>query len=316
MTKRIVWLIVSCMMVLSLVMTSCGPAEEEEETTGPYGTVTIAEADFANESTDPINVESVWGWAFYDALLRWDENGNLIPGVADEWTLEGNTWTFKIHPGIKFHNGDELTAEDVKFSLDRFSDMEQSSNPWSFFLSKQYNQVETRVVDDYTFQFVQDHSEPAQIIIFAWVRILPKDYYESVGMEEFRKHPVGSGPWKFVELISETSVTFEANTEYWRPEEIPAFKYCKLLQVPELATRISMLKTGEVDMLAFPDRDQIDVLVDDGFTAFKMGVPGTASRLYPMPLTARSYATPCLRVTPYRVASSICIRGDSDGAMH
>jgi peptide/nickel transport system substrate-binding protein len=143
----------------------------------------------------------------YDSLLRWDEDGNLIPGVADEWTLEDNVWTFKIHEGITFHNGDPLTAHDVKFSIDRFSDMEQSSNPWSFYLSQAYNQVETIVVDDYTFQFVQDHPEPAQVIIFAWVRILPKNYYESVGMDEFRANPIGSGPWKFVELISETKFT-------------------------------------------------------------------------------------------------------------
>jgi peptide/nickel transport system substrate-binding protein len=243
----------------------------------PYGTLTVAVADFGTESTDPCNLESVWGWGFYDALLRWDENGILIPGVADSWTLEGNTWTFKIHEGIKFHNGDPLTAEDVKFSMDRFSDLAQSTNPWSFFLSKVYNQVETRVVDPYTFQFVQDHPELSQIIIMAWTRILPKNYFESVGMDEFRKHPVGSGPWKFKELISETSMTFEANTDYWRPEEIPHFQYYTELQVPELATRISMLKTGAVDMVAFPDLDQIDGLVADGFTAFKIGVPGTCS---------------------------------------
>ncbi len=250
--------------------TTAAPAE-------PYGSLTVAVADFGNESTDPINVESTWGWAYYDALLRWDKDGNLSPGVADEWTLEGNTWTFKIHEGIKFHNGDPLTAYDVKFSLDRFSDMSQATNPWSFYLSKAYNQVETRVVDDYTFQFVQDHPEPSQIIVFAWLRILPKDYYEEVGMDEFRAHPIGSGPWKFVELVSETSITFEANTEYWLPEEIPHFQYYTELQVPELATRIAMLKTGEVDMVAYPDRDQIDALKADGFTAFKIGVPGTAS---------------------------------------
>ena len=260
--------------------TTAPPTTAPPTTTGPqepYGTLTVAVADFGNESTDPVNLESTWGWAYYDALLRWDKDGNLIPGVADEWTLDGNVWTFKIHQGIKFHNGDPLTAEDVKFSMDRFSDMSLSTNPWSFYLSKGYNQVETRVVDDYTFQFVQDHPEPAQLIIMAWVRILPKNYYEEVGIDEFRAHPVGSGPWKFVELISEERITFEANTDYWIPEEIPHFQYYTELQVPELATRISQLKTGEVDMVAFPDLDQIDSLKADGFTAFPIGVPGTAS---------------------------------------
>lgn len=274
--KKLILIPLILAIAAGLIFSGCA-GEEEAVTKGPYGTITVAVADFANESTDPVNLESVWGWAFYDALLRWDKNGILIPGVADEWTLEGNTWTFKIHKGIKFHNGEDLTAEDVKFSVDRFSDMEQSSNPWSFFLSKAYNQVETKVVDDYTFQFVQAKPELSQIIIFAWVRILPKDYYESVGMEEFRKAPIGSGPWKFKELVSETSMTLEANTDYWRPEEIPTFQYYKELQVPEMATRVAMLKTGEVDMIAFPNLDQINGLVKDGFTAFKIGVPGTSS---------------------------------------
>ena len=221
-------------------------------------TITNAVADFANESTDPINLESLWGWMMYDSLLRWDEDGIIIPGVADEWVFDEatSTWTFTIHQGITFHNGDPLTAYDVKFSIDRFSDMSQSSNPWSYYLSTLYNQVETRVVDDYTFQFVQDHPEPSQLVIFAWVRILPKDYYESVGMDVFRAHPIGSGPWKFVELISDTKVTFEANTDYWREDEIPHFQYYVEYEVPELATRVAMLETGEADIAAV-DYDQI-----------------------------------------------------------
>jgi peptide/nickel transport system substrate-binding protein len=245
--------------------------------TEPYGTLTVAVADFAQESLDPCNVESTWGWGLYDALLRWDATGKLVPGVADTWTLEGNTWTFKIHKGIKFWNGDPLTAADVKFSMDRFSDLAQSTNPWSYFVSKVYNQVETKVVDDYTFQFVQAHPEPSQIIIMAWTRILPKKYFESVGVDAFRKAPIGSGPWKFKELKSKTSITFEANTDYWIKDEIPHFQYFKELMVPELATRISMLKTGEVDMIAFPDLDQINNLKAAGFTAYKIGVPGTCS---------------------------------------
>lgn len=268
--KKLLLIPLAIILIAGLCLSGCGPK------TVAGTTMTAAVPDFGNESTDPVNLESLWGWAYYDSLLRWDENGILIPGVADEWSLEGNVWTFKIHEGITFHNGDPLTAHDVKFSMDRFSDMSISSNPWSYYLSKLYNQVETRVVDDYTFEFVQDHSEPAQAIIFAWVRILPKDYYEEVGMDEFRAHPIGSGPWKFVELISETKLTLEANTEYWREDEIPTYQYYVELEVPELATRIAMLKTGEIDM-ALIDYDRIDDLVDEGFIAFNIGVPGTSS---------------------------------------
>jgi peptide/nickel transport system substrate-binding protein len=242
----------------------------------PYGTIKAASADFGYEATDPVFYESLWGWAFYDSLLRWDEKGNFIPGVADSWSLDGNVWTFKIHKGIKFHNGDPLTAADVKFSVDRFGDMTLSRNPWSFYISAAYNKKESKVVDDYTFQFISDHPEPAQAIVFAWTRILPKNYYEKVGMDEFRKHPIGSGPWKFKELITKQKLTLEANTDYWRLDEIPAYKYYVEYMVPEQATRIAMCKTGEVD-IAFVDWDRIPDLEKEGFVTERVGPPGTSS---------------------------------------
>lgn len=218
---------------------------------------------------------------FYDALLRWDENGVISPGVADSWTFDSatNTYTFKIHKGIKFHNGEDLTAEDVKFSVDRFGSVPPSTNPWSRYLSEGYNKVESIVVDDYTFQFVQAHPEPSQLIIMAWARILPKDYFESVGQDGFRAAPVGSGPWKWKELVSNTSMTLEANTNYWIPDQVPAFQYYTEILAPEQATRLAMLKSGEVDMIPFIERDRIDELKAGGYTAFKIGNPGTASLL-------------------------------------
>ncbi len=110
----------------------------------PTGTITAVTADFGFESTDPIFYESLWGWSFYDSLLRWDANGIFIGGVADSWSIsaDGLTWTFKIHKGIKFHNGDDLTAADVKFSVDRFGDAANSQNPWSRYISEGYNKKE------------------------------------------------------------------------------------------------------------------------------------------------------------------------------
>jgi ABC-type transport system substrate-binding protein len=271
--KKLLLIPLAIILLAGMCVGGCGPS-------GPVEGSSIINAvpDFGNESTDPVYLESLWGWMYYDSLLRWDESGNIIAGVADEWSLDEatSTWTFKIHEGITFHNGDPLTAHDVKFSVDRFSDMTQSGNPWSYYLSTAYNQVETRVVDDYTFEFVADHPEPAQLVIFAWVRILPKNYFESVGQDEFRAHPIGSGPWKFVELISDTKMTLEANAEYWREDEIPEFQYYVELEVPEQATRIAMLQTGEANITAV-DYDQIPALLGGGFEIQEFLPPGTCS---------------------------------------
>jgi len=156
------WFLVPLFLLLAAVMvvTSCGGDETTPATTSPSptttepttteptttepttpepivptGTLTAVTSDFGFESTDPIFFESLWGWSWSDSLLRWDENNNFIPGVADSWDFDEATatWTFHIHEGIKFHNGEDLTAEDVKFSVDRFGADEPwvSLNPWS-----------------------------------------------------------------------------------------------------------------------------------------------------------------------------------------
>ena len=291
------WFLVPLFLILAAVMifTSCGGGETTQATqptttqpttttpaapAEPYGTITAANADFGWESMDPVYYETFWGWAFYDAFIRYDEEGNFVPCVAESWTIDENVFTFKIRQGIKFHNGDPLTAHDVKFSIDRFGDMSLSTNPWSYYLSTLYNKIETIVVDDYTFQFVSARPEPAQMIIFAWTRILPKNYYESVGMEEFRKNPIGSGPWKFVELIPETSCKLEANTEYWNPDEIPHYQYYVDLQVPEEATRIAMLQRGEVDIAYGITYDRLAELRDEGFGTVVVGFPSLSNYTY------------------------------------
>jgi peptide/nickel transport system substrate-binding protein len=196
--------------------------------------------------------------------------------VAEKFEFDPNTgiWTFHIRHGIKFSNSDPLTAEDVKFSIDRFGDLSIGRNPWSKYIASVYNKVETKIIDDYTVQFVADHPELQQGIVFAQVMILPKKYFESVGKEEFNRHPVGSGPWKFVELIPKTKLTLEANTDYWG--QVPAYKNLVEQMVPEQSTRIAMLKSGDVDII-FPqsgiDPDRIADLEQQGFRTEDIGLP-------------------------------------------
>ena len=238
----------------------------------PTGTIRIANPDFSYESTDPVDYESFWGWSMYDALLNFDDKGVITPNVAESFNLDAaGVWTFKIRKDIKFHNGDPLTAADVKFSVDRFGDMSLSKNPWSLYISDGYNKVSSRVVDDYTFEFTSARPEPAQAIAFAWTRILPKKYFESVGQDAFRDKPVGSGPWKFVEHIEETSFKMEANTSYWG--QVPAYQYVLDIQVPEQSTRVAMLKAGDVDIALGVDFDRIADLESLGFRTQRIGFP-------------------------------------------
>jgi ABC-type transport system substrate-binding protein len=259
--------------------TSTTPPITTTERPEPYGTITNVISDFGYEAMDP-NVlgANVWIYTFYDTLLRTTEDLNFEGGVVDSWTIsdDGTVWTFKVHEGIKFHNGDPLTAADIKFSVDRYGEL-TSGSAWSRYLSTTYNKVDSRVVDDYTFEYITEHPEATLLPAFSATCILPKDYFESVGAEEFFKHPIGSGPWKFVELVSKTSFKLEANTEYWRPDEIPYYQYYIELSVPEQSTRINMLRTGECDTATGIDYDRIPGLKDEGFATEVVGINGTDS---------------------------------------
>jgi peptide/nickel transport system substrate-binding protein len=236
----------------------------------PTGTLRIATPDFAYESVDPIYFESFWGWAMYDPLIAQDPKGNYIPSIAESWKLspDGKTWTFKIRKGIKFHNGDPLTSADVAFSVVRFGSKE-STNPWSPYLRNNFESVETP--DPNTFIYHSKTPEPPLIIPFAWTRILPKNYIEKNGIDNFRKHPIGSGPWKFVKFVSKTSFEMEANTEHWR--EVPAYERVIDLMVPEESTRIALLKRGEVDIAAGLSLDRVVELKKEGWATLTAGLP-------------------------------------------
>ena len=121
----------------------------------------------------------------------------LLANVATDWTLaKWNTWTFKIHQGIKFHNGDALTADDVKFSVDRFSDMSQSTNPWSYFLSKIYNQVETKLSMIIPSNSSRPNPNCPRLSFSPGCVFFPRTYYESVG----RMHSVESNWFRCMEV--------------------------------------------------------------------------------------------------------------------
>ncbi len=166
----------------------------------------------------------------------------------------------------------------LNFRFDRFGDDTVSLNPWSRYIAFDYNKKSSAVIDDYTFQFVSDHPEPAQAIVFAWTRILDSKYFNSVGQDAFRKAPMGSGPWMFKELVTKQKFTMEANTNYWRPDEIPHYQYYTELMVPEQATRIAMLKSNEVDIALGIDYSNLPDLQNSGFQVLTMGgPPGTSS---------------------------------------
>ena len=241
-------------------------------------TLRYANADFSNESTDPINLESVWGFTLYDSLLTFDPQGNVVGNLAESYSLsdDGLTWTFKVRKGVKFHNGDPLTSADVVFSLQRFGSKE-STNPWSPYILK--NSESISAPDDSTVIYKAQRPEWPLKVPFAWTRILPQNYFNKVGQDGFRAAPVGTGPYKFSRWVPKTNIDFDANTDYWGSK--PQWAHITETFVPEEATRVAQLERGEVDIIGALSFDRLVQLKNSGFRVQEVGLPTLASLCYP-----------------------------------
>jgi peptide/nickel transport system substrate-binding protein len=182
-------------------------------------------------------------WAMHDALVKTMPGQPMAPSLAEAWTLSGDqkTYDFRLRTGLKFHNGDPFTADDVKFSFER---------------AKGYKIVKDKVRDVEVVgpARVRIHlKEPwpdfmafygTMVAGHGW--IVPKRYVEQVGDDGFKKHPVGLGPYKFVSHTPGIELVLEAFEGYWR--KTPSVKRLVFKSVPESTTRMAMLKRGEIDL--------------------------------------------------------------------
>jgi peptide/nickel transport system substrate-binding protein len=167
------------------------------------------------------------------------------PSLAESWTAskDGLSYDFVLRKNVKFHNGDPVTAEDVKFSYDRYKGV----------ASKQVKDhvASVEVLDPGRIRFKLKKPWPDFLTFYlsstaaSW--IVPKKYIEKVGDEGFKKAPVGAGPYKFVSFTPGVEMVMEANEQYWR--KAPHVKKLVFKVVPEESTRLAALKRGEVDIV-------------------------------------------------------------------
>jgi peptide/nickel transport system substrate-binding protein len=184
-------------------------------------------------------------YAIHDALVRPIPGHKMAPSLAESWkeSPDGKVYEFKLRRGLKFHNGEPVTAEDVKFSYDRYRGASFSE------FQARVQQVE--VVDPLTVRFHLKEPWPDFMTFYGTTAtaaglVVPKKYVTQVGDEGFRKHPIGAGPYKFISTKPGVEVVLEANTSYWR--RVPNVKRLVIKSVPDNSTRAAMLKTGEADI--------------------------------------------------------------------
>jgi peptide/nickel transport system substrate-binding protein len=226
--------------------------------------VTIAPTWFDPSSAPPQITPFGTIYAIHDALARPMPNQKIGASLAESWTEspDGLIYEFKLRRGLKFHNGDPLTAEDVKFSFERYKGAGAKE------LQTRVRQVD--VVDPLTVRFRLERPWPDFMTFYGTTAtgvgvVVPKKYLTQVGDEGFRKHPIGAGPYKFVSHTPGVEVVLEAYPGYWR--RVPNVKRLVMKSVPDVDTRLAMLKTSEVDIAIALDGPQgIEVRRDPRLT--------------------------------------------------
>ncbi len=187
-------------------------------------------------------------YAVHDALLKPMPSGPSAASLAESWTVSPNglVYDFTLRANARFHNGERVTAEDVKFSFERY----RGANATTF---KERVQ-EVRVLDTRRLQF--HLKEPwSDFITFygttassaGWV--VPKKYLEQVGEDGFKKAPIGAGPYKVVSFTPGVELQLEAFDGYWR--KVPSVKKLIFRSLPDETTRAAALKRGDVDVAYF-----------------------------------------------------------------
>jgi peptide/nickel transport system substrate-binding protein len=235
--------------------------------------VTLAPAWF-----DPAEVVGVLTpfWvltAMHDALVKPMPGNLLTPSLAESWKVspDGRVYEFKLREGLKFHNGDPFTAEDVRWSFHRARGAKV--------LQEKVRDVE--IAGPYRVRFHLHEPWPDFMTFYGtyatgagW--IAPKKYMEQVGPDGFKKNPVGLGPYKFVSHTPGVELVMEANEGYWR--KMPSVKRLVYKSVLDSNTRTAMLKRGEVDLAYLLDAPQAQDIKKD--PSLKLAFSGGIGTFY------------------------------------
>jgi peptide/nickel transport system substrate-binding protein len=244
--------------VLWMGVTSVAAAPE-----GPAGTLTFAlHFSPVTRWLDPAEGESTITpylllYALHDGLVKPMSGAASAPSLAESWSMakDGLSAEFVLRAGAKFHNGEPVTAEDAKFSFERYRGGAAK-------ILKD-NVKDVQALDARRLRFVFREPWPDFPAFFGtfvasagWV--VPKRYFEQVGEEGFRRAPVGAGPYKFVSFKPGVELVLEAFDGYWR--KVPSIKRLVFRSLPDETTRAAALKSGEVDvafLLSGPTADDV-----------------------------------------------------------
>jgi peptide/nickel transport system substrate-binding protein len=188
----------------------------------------------------------------FDRLVSLDNDMKIVPALAESWEVENETTTvFHLRKGVKFHNGEEMKAEDVKYSLERT--IASPGVNYNYLIIKDIN-----IVDDYTIKLVTKQPFNALLYRLSLDAAAIVSKKAATSGKDFNKNPVGAGPYKFVSWDLGGDVVLEAFPDYYKGE--PKVKTLIFKDIPEAINRSIGLETGEIDLaydLAITDLEKV-----------------------------------------------------------
>jgi len=232
------------LLLLSLAAVTPAVAAEGQLTWAVH--ISLAPTWFDPAETPGIVTPFMILYALHDAVAKPMPGKAMAPCLAESWAVspDGLTYDFTLRSGVKFHNGETMTADDVKFSFDRYKGAANK------LLKDKVRTV--KIVDPLRVRFVLKEPWPDFLTFYAspatgagW--IVPKKYVEKVGDDGYKKAPVGAGPYRFVSFTPGIELVIEAFDQYWRKS--PSVKRLIFKSVTEESTRLAMLKRGEADIV-------------------------------------------------------------------
>jgi len=226
------------------------------------------------------------GYTVFEALVAYDLSSadkptSLIPGLATEWKVDPANklrWTFKLRPGVKFHDGSAFNADSVVWNLDKILNAKAEQ-----FDTKQAAQGRGRIptvasykaINELTVEITTSEVNALLPYQMAWIVMSSPAQWQAAGKswDAFIKSPSGTGPFKLESYVPRERAVLARNAGYWDKARVPKLDKLVLLPVPDASARVAALRSGQVDWIEAPPPDAIDSIKAAGF--------GITSNVYP-----------------------------------
>ena len=209
----------------------------------------------------------------YDSLTRWDAGLQLQPGLATSWKAVNDiTWEFTLRPGVKFHDGSPLTAEDVRATIER------NLVPGKTVVTAGFTTIESvQAASPTLVRVVTRKPDPLLPMRMAQMgsQILPARLTTDEGAKELARRPIGSGAYRFVEWVKDERLVMEANRDWWGWEgRPPSVDRVRWKAIPDDFPRLVALEKGDADIVTSVPPDRIRS-VAEGRNTRVVSVPST-----------------------------------------